>query len=281
MGRKTKIDWCDATWNPVTGCFHHCPYCYARDIARRFGMTWWECNTENGYDGDVWEGNNTLHVLDAPYRREWNSGKITKAPYPFVFDPTFYRYKLDEPQKWKEPKTVFVASMGDLFGEWVPDSWIEEIFRACGKATQHRYIFLTKNPIRYRQLRDYGIDFPVGSWIGTTVTCNADERKGGRTEQLSECWNTANAHWFVSIEPMLERFEPQILENFQAMDWVIIGAMTGRHENKVVPEKEWIMDIVMKCAISHTPVFMKESLRDIMGSDFKQEFPWGGGNDGE
>ena len=36
MGKKTKIDWCDSTWNPVTGCLHGCPYCYARGIAERF-----------------------------------------------------------------------------------------------------------------------------------------------------------------------------------------------------------------------------------------------------
>lgn len=37
MGAKTKIDWCDSTWNPVTGCLHGCEYCYARRIAERFG----------------------------------------------------------------------------------------------------------------------------------------------------------------------------------------------------------------------------------------------------
>lgn len=37
MGKKTKVDWCDSTWNPVTGCLHGCEYCYARKIAKRFG----------------------------------------------------------------------------------------------------------------------------------------------------------------------------------------------------------------------------------------------------
>ena len=37
MGRKTKIDWCDSSWNPITGCLHGCAYCYADRMARRFG----------------------------------------------------------------------------------------------------------------------------------------------------------------------------------------------------------------------------------------------------
>ena len=49
MGQNTKIDWCDATWNPVTGCYHRCEYCYARRIAERFGCATIAIYDEDGY----------------------------------------------------------------------------------------------------------------------------------------------------------------------------------------------------------------------------------------
>ena len=57
--------------------------------------------------------------------------------------------------------------------------------------------------------------------------------------------------------------------------WVVIGAETGNHKDRVTPEREWIDAIVEECDYYGTPVFMKESLRALMGDDFRQEFPWG------
>lgn len=275
MGAKTKIDWCDATWNPVTGCLHGCEYCYARNIAYRFGAVGWETNTENGRDGDFYDGTGENHVLDKPAMREWKSGKITKAPYPFCFDPTFHRYKLDEPQHWKKPRTIFVCSMADLFGEWVPDEWIAEVFRACEKAPQHRYLFLTKNPKRFKLLRESGIKLPKGCWIGTSVSKDKEEydQYTGRTRYISDNWDT-DANWFVSVEPILERMSRNSIENLTAMNWVIVGAETGNRKEKIVPQKEWIEEIADECKRCRVPIFMKESLRGLMGADFRQEFPW-------
>ena len=291
MGNKTKIDWCDATWNPVTGCLHGCEYCYARKIAERFGGCWrldlppntsWRGNVgERGLMGDyARHSNRGCHVLDEPeieyavfdppsgYR-----GKV-KA-YPYYFDPTFHRYKLDEPQRWKKPRTIFVCSMADLFGEWVPDEWIEQVFAACEAAPQHRYMFLTKNPARFKQLRKNGVKLPNGCWIGTSVTRDAEQadQYTGRTRYLSDNWDTT-AKWFVSVEPILERMSRSSIENLTAMNWVIVGAETGNHKGKVAPRKEWIDGIADECKRCRTPIFMKESLRDLMGADFRQEFPW-------
>lgn len=143
MGKKTKIDWCDATWNPVTGCLHGCEYCYARRIAERFGKHLMPIFTH-------------YSVLNEPVRevRGICAGKV--LPYPFDFTPTYHRYKLGEPSRWTKPRTIFVCSMADLFGDWVPDEWIEEVFQACKAAPQHRYLFLTKNPDRYFSLHSNG-----------------------------------------------------------------------------------------------------------------------------
>ena len=96
---KTKIDWCDSTWNPVTGCLHGCEYCYARSIAKRFGGA---NDGEIDYEGEaIWtfEGEETgqNHVLDYPMKWYSDDGRtVRNAPYPFYFDPTFHRYRLNQ-----------------------------------------------------------------------------------------------------------------------------------------------------------------------------------------
>lgn len=246
MGSKTKIDWCDSTWNPVTGCLHGCEYCYARKIAERFGYHLTDQN---------------VHDLKTPVRK-----KDAIVPYPYDFEPTFHRYKLDEPQKWKKPRTIFVCSMADLFGDWVPDEWIEQVFKACEAAPQHRYLFLTKNPKRYVDLYAKNI-LPIGKgyWYGTTVT--SPEQPFFYSHSLDD-----NPHTFVSIEPIMGSFGK--IKN--PLDWVIVGAETGNRKGKVVPQKEWIDEITAECRRWRVPIFMKESLREIMGKDFRQEFPWEG-----
>lgn len=271
MGAKTKIDWCDASWNPVTGCLHGCEYCYARNIAYRFGVVGWETNTENGRDGDFYDGTGENHVLDKPAMREWKSGKITKAPYPFCFDPTFHRYKLDEPQHWKKPRNIFVCSMADLFGDWVPDEWIRETFRACDKAPQHRYLFLTKNPDRYLDLANLMPKHRrppnvAEMWFGRSFT-------GAGPDYVHVLLPLRKT--FVSIEPLLRRLSyKEAAEIAGTTNWVIVGAETGHRDGKVTPKKTWIYDIIAACEEMNTPVFMKESLRELMGPDFRQEFPW-------
>jgi protein gp37 len=148
---KTKIDWATMSWNPVTGCRHGCPYCYARRTARRFDAG---CVDPTPLPGG-------LHVL---------TEKIKATPYPYGFEPTMHRYRLNQPERQEEPQTVFVCSMADLFGRWVPTSWIVEVLDACRRAPQHRYLFLTKNPARYLEL-DHMALLPHESnfWYGSTV----------------------------------------------------------------------------------------------------------------
>ena len=305
MGSKTKIDWCDATWNPVTGCLHGCEYCYARNIAERFGGCWrldlppdtsWRGNIgDKNLMGDYARHNDgRCHVLDTPEIEcavfDPPSGYRRKAkPYPYYFSPTFHRYKLDEPQHWKKPRNIFVCSMADLFGDWVPDEWIEEVFKACDAAPWHRYLFLTKNPKRlcimasatkvflwnvdhqdsqvHPRTTEYAevMRLPIRDnwWFGSTIdnskaTCFRD----GYT------WNT-----FTSIEPLTEHLNMGI-GSFGHSKWTIIGAETGNRKGKIAPKREWVENIVEAAQITGVKVFMKESLRELMGADFRQEFPW-------
>lgn len=240
---KTKIDWCDSTWNPVTGCLHGCEYCYARGIANRFSG-----------GGEKWSDDN-LFVLDEKFYAE----ESEKAePYPYGFMPTLHRYRLDEYAN-KKGRNIFVCSMADLFGSWVPDEWIEEVFKACDKATQHNYIFLTKNPNRYVELAEKNILRCRGNmWYGYSQTKH-DEYK-------TFCF-PSNPNVFVSVEPILEPLRVPL------EDWIIVGAETGRRKDKVIPKREWIEVIVSDCRKYDIPIFMKSSLTDIWGEPLIQEFP--------
>lgn len=284
MGIKTKISWADATWNPVTGCLHGCEYCYARKIAERF-------EPYEIYDPEMALQRHAIankqliglgapYVLDFPWQQRNKNGTIQNAPYPFGFAPTFHRYKLDEPQKWKNPRNIFVCSMADLFGDWVPDEWIDDVIKATQRALHHRYLFLTKNPERYGEWLERfetcsidGLDEVENCWFGASASNNAELERANRSK----------AQW-VSIEPIRERietdegqfieFNPYTGAERKRWVWVVIGAETGNSKNKVAPKREWIDDIVDACEDYGTPVFMKESLRTMMGDDFRQEFPW-------
>ena len=255
--RNTKIEWCDMTWNPVTGCLHGCDFCYAQKIATRFGYHWDERKLRHaGPDG-------TIHDLEERMYRH-TTGKnrsvpvhSVPAPYPYGFDPTFHRYLLDEPQKVKESQRVFVCSMADLFGDWVPDEWIEAVFEACEKAPWHTYLFLTKNPNRLSGMLPDKL--PPEHWYGQTIT-------GG------EAFGMPMENSFISFEPLLSEV---YMSPFVRFGWVIIGAETGNRKGKVIPKKEWIDDIVAECRKRNVPVFMKDSLKELMGEDLVQEWPEG------
>lgn len=268
MGDRTKIDWCDASWNPVTGCLHGCEYCYARRIADRFKEIPVFIPMAHCHYKDKELTTIERVALDAPCKNA--NRKIIS--YPFGFIPTFHKYRLEIPKRWTRPRTIFVCSMADLFGNWVPDDWITKVLDACRAAPQHRYLFLTKNPDRYDKLEDAGIirETDQNFWLGSTVT----------VETRDKLHYNSTMHTFQSCEPMLAPWpkagkpNPVSLWHGWLPEWVIFGAETGNRKGKVVPEKAWVDNAVEMCRNMGAKVFMKESLREIIGADFVQEFPW-------
>lgn len=243
---KTKIDWATMSWNPVTGCRHGCPYCYAKRTANRF-------NARLKDNAPLAGG---LHVL---------SEKIKSTPYPYGFEPTLHRYRLNQPERQAEPQTVFVCSMADLFGKWVPTSWIVEVLDACQRAPQHRYLFLTKNPARYLELdRVALLPHENNFWYGCTVA-NEDA-----VAMYPMPWANINAFW--SMEPLLG---PVTMEDAEGLpQWVILGAETGNRTDKVVPRREWVDQIAAFCDENEIPVFYKSNLREYFPDLPASEFPW-------
>jgi protein gp37 len=131
---NTDIEWADWSWNPVTGCLHACPYCYARDIAFNIYPP------EVGFTPTLWPDR-----LSAPLQG-----------VPKDVDTSVAR------------KNVFTCSMADLFGRWVPNEWIERVLRAAAENPQWNFLFLTKFPKRMAEF-----NIPANAWMGTTVDLQA------------------------------------------------------------------------------------------------------------
>lgn len=254
--QRTDIEWAESVWNPITGCFHDCDYCYARRIAERFG----------GYTdpatGELVKMKSTgkrVVLLDTAMSIKSKAGDYRVAAFPYCFTPTFHRYRLDEPKKATKPKNVFVGSMCDLFGEWIPDEWIQEIFTACQAAPWHRYLFLTKNSARYTRIDKRAVKDIA--WFGTTVDhADAPIFKSGKYKT------------FVSMEPLMR---PPEYRDVSTADWIIVGALTGHGAKKKQPERKWVDDITGWADERNVPVYMKDSLLPVMGeANMRREFPW-------
>jgi len=180
------------------------------------------------------------------------------------FVPHTHFEQLEKLAKWKTPKTIFVQSMGDLFHDAILGDLIETVFAACAAAPQHRYMFLTKNPARYLKLLD-AEKLPVldNHWYGSTVT------------RMEDNYLVSGEHnTFVSAEPLLA--PPKlVMEKLWKTHLVIIGAETGHRKGRVIPNREWIDDIVRDCRESGVPIFMKDSLIPIVGEEnMRRELPW-------
>lgn len=256
---KNGIEYLDWTWNPVTGCLHGCEYCYARKIAKRFdGRGFITTNIPD----------DKIVAIDTPIYKRHKNGKDAVAPFPYGFCPTLHRYRLDEPQKVKKPSVIGVVYMGDLFGEWVPDEWMQEVFKACEAAPWHKYLFLTKNPKRYS---DVGAIRPIrvpeiiknNIWLGATVT----------TQEQFEIVSSAmldadiSIRTFLSIEPLLEKIQLRDIDSIA--NWVIIGEQTNPSRP---PRDEWVQNIIGQCQCAGVPVFVKSPLYSRFPI---QEFPKG------
>ena len=130
----SKIEWTDATWNPVTGCNKispGCKHCYAERMAKR------------------------LHAAGMPKYRKG-------------FDVAVHPDTLDIPLRWRKPRAIFVNSMSDLFHDRVSDDFIRQVFAVMEQADWHRYQVLTKRPERVGLLNDQ-LPWPAQVWMGVSV----------------------------------------------------------------------------------------------------------------
>ena len=277
---RSKIEWTQHTWNPVTRCTKisdGCQNCYAENMAKRFG----------GED---------------------------------AFKVTLHPEKLDIPLKRKKPTTYFVCSMSDLFHKDVPDDFIISVFNAMANAyALHGHIFqvLTKRPERMRDIvqkielnlieqrkpitkengfteRTVTFSFPLqGIWLGVTA-----ENQEEANHRIPILLDIPAALRFVSVEPMLEKinlsylaysvqkysFEdigevdievidalngkkalfdsnfvfriPLVINNHSKLDWVICGGESGQRARPLDPR--WVKSLQEQCSQANVPFFFKQ-----------------------
>lgn len=149
MSLSSKIEWTEATWNPITGCTKcsaGCEHCYAATLAKR---------------------------LKAMGNIRYQNG----------FDVTIHQDLFNRPLEWKKSKMIFVNSMSDIFHEQVDDDTILELFRIMNLASWHTFQVLTKRPNRLIELSSQ-INWTQNIWMGVTIENVASIE---RCEKLRQC----------------------------------------------------------------------------------------------
>lgn len=148
MAGGSKIEWTEATWNPVTGCSkisEGCRFCYAERMAFR---------------------------LQAMGKPQYQNG----------FQPTMQPAALDAPRSWRKPRVVFVNSMSDLFHEKVDTSFIAKVFGVMNECDQHTFQVLTKRPDRALAISDK-LTWTSNIWLGVSVE---NQEMTGRIKLLQQ-----------------------------------------------------------------------------------------------
>lgn len=218
MSTNSKIEWTDATWNPVRGCTKvspGCKHCYAETFAERF----------RGVKGH---------------------------PFEFGFDLRIVPEKLGEPIRWSTPRRIFVNSMSDLFHPDVSDEFIEKVCRVMLAANWHTYQILTKRAdrmsvlLRTPRFRE-AVEAPH-IWWGVSV----ENRRHG-VPRINQLRRGRPFVAFLSIEPLLEDLGELDL---QGIHWVIVGGESGPGARPMDPA--WVRSIRAECQRQGVPFFFKQ-----------------------
>lgn len=223
MANNSRIEWTEATWNPIAGCAivsPGCTNCYAMRLASRLAAMGQEkyCGLTRKSGG----------------RAKWN-GQIR-----LDFSA------LDLPRKWSKAKIIFVNSMSDLFHENVPLPFIKKVFRTMNETPHHTYQVLTKRAERLRGLSSE-VEWTPNIWMGVSVE-NADYL--WRIECLRQ---TGAVTKFLSLEPLLG---PLSDLDFSDIDWVIAGGESGPGARPM--QKKWVRSIRDQCEAAHVAFHFKQ-----------------------
>lgn len=209
---SSLIEWCDEVANPITGCTPcspGCDRCYAKAYASR------------------------LHGMGhEKYRNK--------------FEVTIHPELLDKPGVWKQPKKIFMVSMGDIFHPAVPMDFKQKVFETALKYPQHTYQVLTKRAELLLEAAPQ-LPWPKNLWMGVTI--EADDYSY-RAELLKQ---TPAAVKFVSLEPLLG---PLPSLNLDGLDWVIVGGERCAGARQM--DREWVISLRDACAAKGIPFFFKK-----------------------
>jgi protein gp37 len=252
MGDKTKIEWTDATWNPIRGCSvvsEGCRNCYAMQVAARFSQRYWE----------VWQGSTLIcsakqKLTEAEARNkvanEARNGvvmEVRESSEGQAYAGLAYRNSsgahwtgkvrlieehLEDPLRWKRPRRIFVNSMSDLFHESVPDSDIEAIFGVMATAGHHTFQILTKRPER---MLDFVSKVKHSTCVAAMIVKGSNTHsEGGRRSRIKTMprgwpWPLRNVWLGVSVEDQKTADEriPLLLQTPAAVRWISAEPLLG------------------------------------------------------
>lgn len=220
---KTKIDWCDESWNPVVGCLYGCWYCYAKKLAIRFPK-----NFPNGFEPTFYP-----ERLAEPYYLTNPTEKNNKSRKEWIVK----RF----PNNW----LIFACSVSDLFAEWTKPEWRNGVMKAILENPQIIFQLLTKQP----QQIDINYKFPDNVWLGVTVT---DKNEAKNIDFLRKLNAKVK---FVSFEPLLDWIYPDL----RGIDWIIIGKLTG--SKKIPLNPKWVRHLIKVARKAKIPIFVKENVK--------------------
>jgi protein gp37 len=261
---KTKIEWCDKVWNPVTGCTKisaGCKHCYAEVMAKRLRL-------------------------------------IGQPNYADGFAVRTHPETIDVPIRWRKPSRIFVCSMADLFHEEVPDRFIDRVWATMLLAPHHTFMVLTKRATRMREyllaqerydrvisaanviraelpkyhLTQVGVSNPTtfpARWIHVGVSA---ENQEAAEERIPELLETPAAVRWVSAEPMLGPVDlwafmkgatrDQSLAKLNSppmpgLDWVVCGCESGPNARPM--DLDWARSLRDRCIEANVPFFLKQA----------------------
>ncbi len=237
MPTKSSIEWTEMTWNPVTGCTkvsQGCKRCYAERMAKRL--------------------------------RAMGSDRYRNG-----FGVTLHPDLLEVPRRWRQPRTVFVNSMSDLFHEDIPEPYIGRVFDTMRECPRHTFQILTKRAERLAELGGRLL-WPGNVWMGVSVE---DSRVLNRIDHLR---SVPAAVRFLSLEPLIGPLDQLDL---RGIDWVIVGGESGPRARPM--SREWVTSILKQCRAAGVAFFFKQwggVRKDLTGRQLDgrvyNEMPLGG-----
>jgi protein gp37 len=239
---RRGIEWTDFTWNPVRGCQHGCRWkmpdgtvaeCYAETVAER----------------------------------------VAQHAYPDGFEHHYWNPQvLDEPLKMKTPSKIFLDSMSDLMGHWVPKNEILRVLEICAQAEWHQFQLLTKNAPRLLEF-----EFPRNVWVGTSAPPSymfgkqlSDIQQQRMVEkQLNVLHDTKASVKWMSIEPLSFDIAPLLKDS--KLQWAVIGAATNGSRT-YQPKRVWVENLLQLLDEQDTKVFFKGNLEWSL-DEWREDFP--------
>lgn len=223
MGTNSKIEWTEATWNPVAGCAiisPGCTNCYAMRMAKRL-----EAMGQKKYAG--------LTRMSGG-RPKWNGFmRLDDA-------------SLDIPRSWRQGRMIFVNSMSDLFHEDVPLEFIQRVFDVMSECTHHTFQVLTKRSSRLEEIAAE-LNWSNNIWMGVSVE-NADYTY--RIDDLRSCGAYVK---FLSLEPLIGDVGEM---NLEGIHWAIAGGESGPNARHMDPA--WVRSIRDQCLASSVAFHFKQ-----------------------